>query len=99
MVDGRTDGRTTDGRRLDGYTLSSPCEPNGSGELKWEIIQSLIYRILPKIDQVIYTLESIYDANIMALAKAVLEIFCSHIMSKTEKGDNSVMDLENITQS
>ena len=33
MVDGRTDGRTTDGRRLDGYTISSPCEPNGSGEL------------------------------------------------------------------
>ena len=29
MVDGRTDGR-----RLDGYTISSPCEPNGSGELK-----------------------------------------------------------------
>ena len=28
-------GRTlmTDGRRLDGYTVSSPCEPNGSGEL------------------------------------------------------------------
>ena len=27
------DGRT-DGRRLDGYPISSPCEPNGSGELK-----------------------------------------------------------------
>ena len=27
-----TDGRT-DGRRLDGYIISSPCEPNGSGEL------------------------------------------------------------------
>ena len=26
------DGRT-DGRRLDGYTISSPCEPYGSGEL------------------------------------------------------------------
>ena len=31
MVDVR---RTTDGRQLDGYTISSPCEPNGSGELK-----------------------------------------------------------------
>ena len=31
MVDGR---RRTDGRRLDGYTISSPCEPNGPGELK-----------------------------------------------------------------
>ena len=28
------DGRMTDGRRLDGYPISSPCEPNGSGELK-----------------------------------------------------------------
>ena len=41
MVDDgrRTDGRTTDGRRTDGrttehgYTISSPCEPDGSGEL------------------------------------------------------------------
>ena len=33
---GQTDGRRTtptDGRQLDGYTISSPCEPNGSGEL------------------------------------------------------------------
>ena len=31
MVD---DGhRRTDRRQLDGYTISSPCEPNGSGEL------------------------------------------------------------------
>ena len=28
--DGRTDGRTTE----HGYTISSPCEPDGSGELK-----------------------------------------------------------------
>ena len=36
MDDGRTDGRSTDGRRTPdhGYTISSPCEPNGSGELK-----------------------------------------------------------------
>ena len=27
--DGRTDGRTTE----HGYTISSPCEPDGSGEL------------------------------------------------------------------
>ena len=32
MVDGRTNRR-----RLDGYTISSPCEPNGSGELIKEI--------------------------------------------------------------
>ena len=39
MDDGRTDGRTddgrTDGRTTEhGYTISSPCEPDGSGELK-----------------------------------------------------------------
>ena len=28
------DGRTTDGRQLEGYTISSPCERNGSGKLK-----------------------------------------------------------------
>ena len=29
------DGRRTDGRRTDhGHPISSPCEPNGSGELK-----------------------------------------------------------------
>ena len=36
------DGRTTDGRRLDGYTISSPCEPNGSGELKSEKMKAMI---------------------------------------------------------
>ena len=35
-TDGRTDGRTTDDGRTPehGYTISSPCEPEGSGELK-----------------------------------------------------------------
>ena len=47
-------------------------------KLKREIIQSLIYRILPKVNQVIYTLDTIYDPNIMTLAKAVLYMFfCS----------------------
>ena len=32
------DGRRTDGRRLDGYTISSPCEPKGSGELIIEVV-------------------------------------------------------------
>ena len=35
MDDGRTtDGRRTDGRTTEhGYTISSPCEPDGTGEL------------------------------------------------------------------
>ena len=31
---GQMDEGQTDGSRLEGYTISSPCEPNGSGELK-----------------------------------------------------------------
>ena len=49
MVDGRTtDGRTDDdGRRLDGYTISSPCEPNGSGELKIYDKYIMIWQVYP----------------------------------------------------
>ena len=32
---------------------------------------------LPKVNHVIYTLDTICDPNIMTLAEAVLEIFCS----------------------
>ena len=32
---------------------------------------------LPKFNQVIYTLDTIKDLNIMTLAQAILEIFCS----------------------
>ena len=45
--DGRTDdGRRTDGRTTEhGYTISSPCEPDGSGELKMvtDIIHDQIF--------------------------------------------------------
>ena len=33
----------TDGRRLDGYTISSPCEPNGSGGLKIDAFLNFVY--------------------------------------------------------
>ena len=42
---------------------------------KREIIQSNIDRILPKVNQVIYTLDTICKLNIMILAQAVLQIF------------------------
>ena len=42
-----------DVRRLDGYTISSPCEPNGSGELKTKVqisceetVQRLFFRFI-----------------------------------------------------
>ena len=41
-----------------------------------EIILSWILRILPKANQVIYTLVTIYDPNIKTLTQTVLEIFC-----------------------
>ena len=41
------------------------------------MIQTWILGILPKVDQVIYTLDTICDPNIKTLAQAVLEIFCS----------------------
>ena len=44
---------------------------------KREIIQPNIYRILPKVNQVMYTLATICEPNIMILAQAVLELFCS----------------------
>ena len=40
MVD--DDGQTNDGRTPDhGHPISSPCEPNGSGELKMQIVMKL----------------------------------------------------------
>ena len=36
-----------------------------------------IYRILPKVKQVIYTLDTICEPNIMILDQVVLQIFCS----------------------
>ena len=48
----------------------SPCR-------KRKIIHSNIYRILPKVNQVIYTLDTICMPNIMTLAQAILQIFCS----------------------
>ena len=42
---------------------------------KREIIQPNIYRILPKVNQVIHTLDTICVPNIMILAHAVLQIF------------------------
>ena len=35
-----------DGRRLDGITISLPCEPNGSGELKRNILTFFLLLIV-----------------------------------------------------
>ena len=52
MVDDgrRTDGRRTDGRTTEhGYTISSPCEPDGSGELKSVAISKMNKPLWAKI--------------------------------------------------
>ena len=36
--------RTSTDRRLNGYTISSPCEPNGSGELK--IVHHFVHNLV-----------------------------------------------------
>ena len=61
--------------------LETRCQSRKRG-----IIQSNIYGNLPKVNQVIYTLDTIYvpnirkgfecHSNIMILAQAVLQIFC-----------------------
>ena len=55
---------------------------------KREIIQPNIYRILPKVNQVSYTLDTIYMLNIMIQAQAVLKIFCSQV----PQGYNAVVE-------
>ena len=61
---------------------------------KKEIIQPNIHRILPKVNQVTYTLDTICEPNITVLAQAVLRIFCSHgplwVECIAEKEHNSV---------
>ena len=58
MDDGRR--RTPDHGYMYTCTISSPLSL--SAKSKREIIQSLIYRSLPNVFQVIYTLDTIYDS-------------------------------------
>ena len=53
--------------------LETRCQGQKRG-----IIQSNIYKNSTKVDQVIYTLETIYEVvpNIMILAQMLLQIFC-----------------------
>ena len=66
---------------------------------KRETIQSNIYRILPNVNQVIYTLDTFCTLNIMTLAQAVLEICCCTrslwVKCLSEKGNNSVKFWQN----
>ena len=63
-------GRTTDGRRLDGYTISSPCEPNGSGELK----MLTIIGILTFMSRINFRLGGIEHENILGIMAPGIEL-------------------------
>ena len=70
---------------------------------KREIISPNIHRILRKINQVIYTLDTIFVSNIMTLAQAVLQILCWQgplwVKCLSEKGNNSVKYSQNFMKS
>ena len=67
------------------------------------ISQSNIHGNLPKVNQVIYTLDTICVPNIMILAQAVLQIFWWQgsigLQSMSKKGHNSVKYLQNFMKS
>ena len=78
IVNGRRpDGRrTTDGRTPDhGHPISSPCEPNGSGELKMDlkfhnsVILSKFDKKSSKVNQVVFFSTPIGIPIVKALAK------------------------------
>ena len=39
-------------------------------------IQPNVYRILPKVNQIIYTMETVCVPNMMIVAQVVLQLFC-----------------------
>ena len=57
--------------------ISQSCFSTQNDSQKREIIQSNIFRILPKVNQVIYILDTFCMPNIMTLAQTVLQVFCS----------------------
>ena len=78
--------------------LETRCQGQKRG-----IIQSNIYRNLQKVNQVIYTLDTVYVPNIMILAQMFLQIFCWQgsigLQCMSQKGDNSAKYLQNFAKS
>ena len=56
--------RTTDGRRIHWYTISSPCEPNSSGELKnWGVPSVVEYILKGKRNALMFPPSSFFLLN------------------------------------
>ena len=67
-----------------------------------EIIQPNIYRILPRVIQVIYTLDSLYakyDPTSSGYPDILFTRFNRFTMHKLENGDNSAKYSQNFTKS
>ena len=65
------DGRMMEGRRLDGYTISSPCEPNGSGELKTRYSLQQQERTL--VSLVLHSLSTNFP--VLSFDRSIVELF------------------------
>ena len=64
-------------KRFSSYFVHKTALLHKTTKSEREIIQSNSYRILSKVNQVIYTLDTICMSNIMTLAQAFLQVFCS----------------------
>ena len=82
--DGRTNGRTPD----HGYTISSPCEPIGSGELKIDIL--LLTPFLHLFIKVGY--EEVYTSR-TCFPPAISRPFCGHYSFKARRQVSVLMTL------
>ena len=77
---------------------SQGCFTIQNASQKRGIIQPNIYRILLKVNQVMYTLDPIYMPNIMILAQAVLQIFCSQCSIRLQCKSRKNSQKRGITQ-
>ena len=82
--DGRTDGgrRTDDGRQIHWYTISSPCEPNGSGELKSLRTKS----IRPSICSFIYLFIDLWMG--LFCFPSIMSLYCTAGLPSADSGES-----------
>ena len=60
--------RTDDGRRIHWYSISSPCEPNGSGELKMDREEKFAFKTKEESEKIFHSLRY---ANYAEVLKAI----------------------------
>ena len=89
--DGRlTDGRTTDKHPLNGYTISSPCQPNGSGEVIIICYSTVLCKIWDFICTSIRSAENCIGraiASLMPFSAEQIQVQINPIFYKTMLND------------